>query len=324
MALTGTIYCHEASIDMTKPEKNLSILPELTPSGLAGGDLLSQVLARMRLTGDRVYSSKLGRGARLELAAQTAHVCAVSEGSLRITGEDTAPVEIQSKELVLLPRGPRRLQLAAGDEAATVVVCRFWFDPDSTQELLFALPALIHLREAEASGWLGNIMKFLLHEADNDEPGAALMVSRLIDLFVVRALRAWVHHGHASSWLGGLADARIARVLKTIHEQPPRALTIDGLAAIAGMSRSSFCERFTALVGQSPVRYRNECRLTLARDMLAKGNARVGDVGMSIGYESEAAFSRAYKAFFGHTPRDAKSAANFTSQSPMPVRKISI
>jgi AraC-like DNA-binding protein len=85
-------------------------------------------------------------------------------------------------------------------------------------------------------------------------------------------------------------------------------LTIDALAAIAGMSRSSFCERFTALVGQSPLRYRNEWRLTLARDMLAKGALRIGEVGMAIGYESEAAFSRAYKAFFGHTPRDAKPA----------------
>jgi len=282
----------------------------MTPSGLAGADLLSQVLARMRLTGDRVYSSKVGPRAQLELDAQTAHMLAVSEGAIRLTGDDTAPVEINSNELVLLPRGSRGLQLAAGDEAATVVVCRFWFDQDCAQDLLFALPVLIHIREAEASGWLNTIMKFLLHEADNDEPGAALMVSRLIDLFVVRALRAWVHHGHASNWLGGLADARIARVLRTIHEHPPRALTVDSLAAIAGMSRSSFCERFTALVGQSPLRYRNECRLTLARDMLAKGNARVGEVAVSIGYESEAAFSRAYKAFFGHTPRDAKAAVN--------------
>jgi AraC-like DNA-binding protein len=305
MALTGSIYRHESRFDMTELEKNLSIRPELAPSGLAGGDLLSQVLARMRLTGDRVYSSKVEPGTQLDLAAQTAHTCAVSEGVIRITGDDTAPVEIQANELALLPRGPRGLQLEAGGEAATVTICRFWFDPESTQDLLFALPVLIHIREAETNGWLTNIMKFLLHEADNDEPGAALMVSRLIDLFVVRALRAWVHHGHASSWLGGLADARIARVLKTIHEQPPRALTIDGLAAIAGMSRSSFCERFTALVGQSPLRYRNECRLTVARDMLTKGNARVREVGMSIGYESEAAFSRAYKAFFGHSPRDA-------------------
>jgi AraC-like DNA-binding protein len=300
---------------MTEPEKNLTILPDLALAGLAGGDLLSQVLARMRLTGDCVYSSTLAPRDPLELAPQTAHACAVSEGVIRMTGDDTAPVLIQSGELVLLSRGPGGLQFEACDEPSTVVVCRFWFDPESPQDLLLALPALIHIRQAEADGWLSNIMQFLLHEAGNEEPGAALMVSRLIDLFVVRALRAWVHHGHASSWLGGLADARIARALKTIHEQPPRALTIDGLAAIAGMSRSSFCERFTALVGRSPLRYRNEWRLALARDMLAKGHARVGEVGMAIGYESEAAFSRAYKTFFGHTPRDTKPAGT-APQSP--------
>ncbi|MEW6344134.1 MAG: AraC family transcriptional regulator [Pseudomonadota bacterium] len=291
---------------MTESRKNLTILPELALDGLASGDLLSQVLARMRMTGDCVYSCELLPLAQLEISTQAAHACVVSGGVVEVTGDDTARYEIQPSELVLFPRGLRDFRLMACNGPATVVVCRFWFDPDSLQNLLFGLPALIHLRQTETDGWLDNIMRFLLHEAGNDQPGSALMVSRMIDLVVVRALRAWVHHGHASSWLGGLADQRIARALKAIHEQPPRGLTIDGLAAVAGMSRSSFCERFTALVGKSPLRYRNEWRLTIARDMLAKGDARVGDVGMSVGYESEAAFSRAYKTFFGHTPREAK------------------
>ncbi|EEA00738.1 transcriptional regulator, AraC family [Burkholderia sp. H160] len=291
---------------MTESTKNLTTLPELTLDGLANGDLLSQVLARMRMTGDCVHSCKLLPLAQLEMSTQAAHACIVSSGVIEVTGDDTACSEIQSSELVLFPRGPRDFRLTACNGPATVVVCRFWFDPDSLQNLLFGLPALIHLRRTETDGWLDNIMRFLLYEAGNDQPGSALMVSRMIDLVVVRALRAWVHHGHASSWLGGLADQRIARALKAIHEQPARGSTIGGLAAIAGMSRSSFCERFTALVGKSPLRYRNEWRLTIARDMLAKGDARVGEVGMSVGYESEAAFSRAYKTFFGHTPRDAK------------------
>jgi AraC-like DNA-binding protein len=291
---------------MTERAKNLTIRPELALAGLAGGDLLSQVLARMRLTGDGVYSSHVLPKAPLELAAQTGHACAVSDGVLRITGGETAPVLVQSGEMILLPRGAQGLRLQASKAATTVVVCRFWFDPDSSQDLLFALPSLIHIRKDEAEDWLANIMKFLLYEVGNEEPGAALMVSRIIDLVVVRALRAWVHHGRASSWLGGLADPRIARALKAIHEQPSCTVTIDDLAAIAGMSRSNFCDRFTALVGRSPLRYRNQWRLTLARDMLAKGHARVGEVGMAIGYESEAAFSRAYKAFFGRPPRDSR------------------
>jgi transcriptional regulator GlxA family with amidase domain len=80
--------------------------------------------------------------------------------------------------------------------------------------------------------------------------------------------------------------------------------SIEAPASIAGMSRSSFCERFTVLVGRSPLRYHNEHRLTLARDLLAKQSARVGEVGLSIGYESEAALSCAYKSLFGLFPRD--------------------
>jgi AraC-like DNA-binding protein len=224
-----------------------------------------------------------------------------------VAGEVSTPVTIRSGDLVLLPRGPRDLRLTVGASATAVVVCRFWFDPDTLPDMLFALPTLIHLSQAEASHWLVNITQFLLHEAnESQQPGSALMISRMIDLIVIRTLRTWVHRGHASSWLGGLADARIAKVLKAIHEQPAQPLTIDGLAAVAGMSRSSFCERFAALVGQSPLRYRNECRLTLARNMLATGTLRVGEVSVAVGYESEAAFSRAYKSFFGHTPRDAK------------------
>ena len=223
-----------------------------------------------------------------------------------MTSEGGAPVILQPGDLVLLPHGPRDLRLTVGTSPAAVVVCRFWFDPDSLQEMLFALPTMIHVQQAEASDWLSNIIQYLLREATDPQPGSALMVSRIIDLVVIRTLRTWVHRGQASSWLGGLADARIARVLKSIHDQPAQPLTIDALAAIAGMSRSSFSERFTALVGQSPLRYRNEWRLTLARNMLAKGVLRVGEVAPDVGYESEAAFSRAYKAFFGHTPRDAK------------------
>jgi AraC-like DNA-binding protein len=108
------------------------------------------------------------------------------------------------------------------------------------------------------------------------------MVSRMIDLVVARALRVRVRHGHASNWLGGLADQRIARALRAIHEQSLRGLTIDSLASVAGMSRSNFCERFNALVGKSPVRYRNEWRLGVARDMLTKGDARMGEVGSQL------------------------------------------
>src|SRR6185436_9017357 len=196
----------------------------------------------------------------------------------------------------------------------------FWFDANSLRAMLFALPSLIHIKRTEAADWLEGIVHFMMVEVDDMQPGGALMVSRLIDLIVIRALRTWVHNGHASGWLAGLSDARVARALRKIHEQPLRRWSIDALAKIARMSRSSFHERFTALIGLSPLRYHNEWRLTLARDMLAKRSARVGEIGLAIGYESEAAFSRAYKSFFGRSPREDHKLMLAAVDSPEPLR----
>ena len=192
--------------------------------------------------------------------------------------------------------------------------CRFWFDAGSLRAMIFALPWLIHLRKAEASEWLERMVHFVLLESDNVQPGGALMISRLIDLIVIRTLRTWVHQGRAFGWLGGLSDERVARALRKIHEQPLQRWSIDAMAKVARMSRSSFSERFTALVGRSPLRYHNEWRLTLARDMLTRRGARVGEIGIAIGYESEAAFSRAYKAFFGQSPREHHKALKSTAE----------
>jgi AraC-like DNA-binding protein len=290
---------------MTESLEDLIIRPDLQLQGLATGDLLSQVLAQIRLTGDRVYSSRLQARQHINLVARAAHVCVVEQGRLKVGGEHSLTIE--AGDLILLPHDSSDLRVTASGGAAKLIVCRFWFDAGSLRSMLFALPRVIHITRAQAADWLEGIVRFMLIEADDMQPGGALMISRLIDLIVIRALRTWVHNGAASGWLGGLTDVRVARALKTIHEQPLRRWSIDALAKIARMSRSSFYERFTALVGRSPLRYHNEWRLTLARDLLARRGSRVGEVGLAIGYESEAAFSRAYKAHFGRSPRDAQS-----------------
>ena len=288
---------------MTDLLENLIIHPE-ADFRRSGSDLLSGVLSQIHLTGDGIDTRSLSPSDRLELEADAAHICIVTKGTLHIESDDQPTQVIDAGDLALLPRRASELRLVAGAEPATILVCRFWFDPESLRSMIFALPRCIHIRQANSAGWLEGIVHFLLAEANDTQPGAALMISRIIDLVVIRALRTWVHLGHSSGWLGGLTDARIARALKAIHEQPMQRWTIESLAAIAGMSRSSFSARFAALVGSSPLRYHNEWRLGLARDMLTKRSARVGEVGLSIGYESEAAFSRAYKAHFGHSPRD--------------------
>lgn len=288
---------------MMKSLEELTVRPELQLQGIASGDLLSQVLSQIRLTGDRVYSSRVQAKARVQLEGRAAHVCVLQAGRLKVSKSGEPPATIDAGDLFLLPRDAEELRIAALEGPASLLVCRFWFDAGSLRAMLFALPWLIHIKRAEATAWLEGLVRYMLLEANEGQPGGALMISRLIDLIVIRTLRTWVHEGRAAGWLGGLSDARVARALRKIHEQPLQRLSIDALASVAGMSRSSFSERFTALVGRSPLRYQNEWRLTLARDMLAKRSARVGEVGIAVGYESEAAFSRAYKSFFGCSPR---------------------
>ncbi|KAA3441679.1 AraC family transcriptional regulator [Mesorhizobium sp. SARCC-RB16n] len=300
---------------MESPE-NLTILPDGASHTGVTGDLLSHVLAQIRLTGDQVFSRTLAKAEQLDLDERQAHIVVVTAGALHMESEDQAPVVIDAGDLVLLPRGPGGLRLVASHPHVAIVACRFWFDPDSLRGMIFALPQCIHIRHAQGAGWIDGMLPFLMIETSDAQPGAALMISRIIDLMVIRTLRSWVHEGHATGWLGGLSDARIARSLKAIHERPLQRWSINELAGKAGMSRSSFCERFAALVGRSPLRYQNEWRLGLARDLLARRDARVGEIGLRIGYESEAAFSRAYKQFFGHSPRVEYALANEPAKQP--------
>lgn len=289
-------------------------LTDRPPEPDSSPDLLSHVLGQIRLTGDRVHSQALAPRARVELPVEAAHLCGVTGGKLRIEESKRGTTVVATGELVMLPRGLGKLRLVAWKGPTHVVLSRFRFDTDSLRDLMSALPRYIHISQAEGAGWLDGIMRFLLLEAADEQPGAALMISRLIDLVVIRTLRSWIQRGPIPGWFGGLADPRIANALKAIHERPMQRWSINALARIARMSRSNFCERFAALVGRPPLRYQNEFRLTLARDLLRKRNARVGEVALRIGYESEAAFSRAYKSLFGHSPRTEYKLAGATAR----------
>ncbi len=288
---------------MDLPE-NLTDLPKMQLKAIASGDLLSQVLAQIRLTGDRFYSVTLHEGECLALEKNSANICIVQQGRLQISSLAPGDEEIKQGDVLLLPHDPSSLKITASHGTAVIVVCRFWFDAGSFEAMIFALPGLIHIRQNDAMAWAEGLVHYMLIEAEQQQPGGALMVSRLIDLTVIRILRTWVAQGKAAGWLGSLADERIARTLKVIHSAPGKPLGIGELSAIAGMSRSGFCDRFNALVGSSPIRYQNEYRLRLAKTMLSAHNRRISEVGFAMGYESESSFSRAYKAYFGKSPRE--------------------
>lgn len=298
-------------------------------------DLLSQVLTLIRLRGELIFSAELTAPWALQFDAGSAYFHVVSEGTMEVWASDGRRVIAEAGDLIVLPQGsghrigaggaspvPIRDVLAAqmreqlairlgGNGPATQLITgAFRFEGDNMPTMLAVLPSLIHISKAlrnEEEAWVEGIAHFLLAEAQVPHPGSSLMISRLIDVLVIRAMRTWVRTAppEKRGWLGALADVRISRALKAIHDEPFRRRTVAELAGIAGMSRSSFAERFATLIGAAPLHYQTRWRLLLANEMLKGPETRVSDVGRRVGYDSDAAFSRAFKAQFGYPPAQA-------------------
>lgn len=289
-----------------------------SPSGLSN-DFLSQILGLIRLAGERVFSVELAASEALAFGAGIACFHLVEAGEVLVTASDGRQVLAHPGDFVLLPQerahviGPTDampMSLAAAltrqlPGEVRLITGMFRFEGDNLTSMLAVLPSLIHIPVDTADGdWLARMVRTLLHEASEAGPGAGILASRMMDVLVIQTMRLWVRTARPEDrgWLGALADPRISRVLKAIHDEPFRIRTVAELAALAGMSRSNFAERFALLIGAPPLHYQTRWRLLLAHGMLQRSDARVGEIGRQIGYESEAAFSRAYKAQFGQPP----------------------
>lgn len=306
--------------------------------GLNGtsSDVLSHVLGLVRLKGDRIYAADLRAPWSFFFKKGSAHFVFVQQGHLRIEPEGASPVEARPGDLLLLPHGAgHTLRDASSDrvtraeaididaveqghlflrnegqgDPVSLVGGSFRFDGDSLPYVLGPLPRLLRVskHDGQNAEWLEALSHFLLAEAHVPAPGAALMISRLIDVLVIRALRSWAETQTLNrGWLGGLGDPQIGRALLAMHEDPFHDWTVRDLAEIAAMSRSVFAQRFAARVGISPFRYLTNARLTKASDLLQSGTITIGDIAHRVGYASEAAFSRAYKIRFGKSPSQVR------------------
>jgi AraC-like DNA-binding protein len=194
-----------------------------------------------------------------------------------------------------------------GGGALTEVVCGgVRFDHPAARHLVAALPPVIHLAGARLprGDWLRATLDLLADEARSVRPGSEAVVSRLCDIVVIQAIRAWIETDPAarSGWLGALRDDPIGAAIARIHAEPSAPWTVEGLAAEVAMSRSAFSARFTELVGESVMKYVTRWRAYRALDLLEAGDTTVARVAAMVGYDSEASFSRAFKRVVGVSP----------------------
>ena len=302
-------------------------------------DPLGEALHGLRMDSSLYTRSEFTAPWGLELPAMPGHVMfhAVTSGRcfLEVVGE--APRPLQPGDLALVPHGeghrlvsepgqgaagifdlPREvvseryevLRLGGGGAPTSMMCGVVRFDSAAAHHLVALLPRTIVVDgwTSPQMDWLQSTLRFLTDEAGQLRPGGEIVVTRLADILVVQAIRAWIAQAPAArtGWLGALRDPQVGRAMALVHRQPERAWTLDALAGEVAMSRSAFAARFTELVGEPAMRYVARLRMHLAQAALRQPGARIADVASRFGYRSEAAFSRAFKRYVGVPPGAAQ------------------
>ena len=172
--------------------------------------------------------------------------------------------------------------------------------------LLEALPRVLRIRmgDGPASALVRELLHAGVRESSASNPGAGSTLAKLAELLFVEALRRYMQSlpPGGKGWLAGVRDGHVGRALALLHADPGKAWTVDDLARQAALSRSALGERFTALVGESPMQYLTRWRLALAAQALRASGEAIARISGRSGYESEAAFTRAFKREFGVPP----------------------
>jgi AraC-like DNA-binding protein len=223
-------------------------------------------------------------------------------------GSDLQLAPVPSEALVVPSPGGGLASIAhGGGGARTRFVCGFLAcDSRLCKPLLDALPRMLKvpLGGGPASAWIIDTLRRGAAETHAPRAGADAVLTKLSELLFVEAMRYYIESLPANErgWFAGLRDPQVSRVLALMHADPGRAWTVDDLGREAGLSRSSLAERFSALIGEPPMQYLTRWRLALAARELKEGREPIVRVAGLVGYDSEAAFNRAFKREFGMPP----------------------
>jgi AraC-like DNA-binding protein len=237
------------------------------------------------------------------------HTLRDGEGSpLHVLGEGQCRGSSAAQPICLGGNGPRTMLVAGA----------FRFGSAMRTPLFETLPPIIHISasDPEASPWLSATVQLIIAESASPSPGATVIISRLVDVLLVQALRSFIarkpcqEHG-----LRALADPQIGRALQLIHAQPAHPFTVEGLASAVGLSRSGFAARFSDLVRLAPLEYIARWRMTRAAELLRETDLPMMAVAERVGYGSEAAFNRAFKRWQGAAPATFRRQQQATAAS---------
>jgi AraC-like DNA-binding protein len=241
-------------------------------------------------------------------------------GDMHFMGNGTGvePMDAEA-EIESLLRGELAVHRLTGPGEKTGLICGYLAcDARLIQPVLAGLPRVLRVPlRVDASGeWLENSIRHALTQVSTGAPGSNVIVARLAEVLFAETLRRYILQlpKGRTGWLAAAADAPIGRALAALHNDPAREWGLDELAKIVGVSRSALTERFSRYLGQSPMTYLAEWRLELAAESLRRTSRSVVQIASEVGYDSEAAFNRAFKRRFGNPPalyrRQVRAARN--------------
>jgi len=197
-------------------------------------------------------------------------------------------------------------RLDGGSSERATIVCGFLgCDARPFNPLLAALPPLLHIPGAvDKSEWIAHFIRVAVDESNTKRPGGEAVLERLSEVMFVDVVRHYLQElpPMQTGWLAGLRDRHVGRALGLLHERPSHRWTIDALGDAVGLSRSALHERFAELVGQPPMQYLAQWRMQVASRLLLESTMNVASIALETGYDSEAAFSRAFKRLVGVPP----------------------
>ncbi|MCA1780366.1 MAG: AraC family transcriptional regulator [Xanthomonadaceae bacterium] len=170
--------------------------------------------------------------------------------------------------------------------------------------LISALPRILHLPAALAGDWVSRVIDQAVVETNSKRPGSDAVLERLAEMMFVDAARRYLDTlpEDAIGWLAGLRDRYVGKALEYLHQQPDRDWSVDDLAREIGLSRSALHERFVKFIGHPPMQYLANWRIQVGAKLLRESNRTVATIALDVGYDSEAAFSRAFKRLVGLPP----------------------
>jgi AraC-like DNA-binding protein len=206
----------------------------------------------------------------------------------------------------LFARRPRQIAYGGGG-ATTSLICGYLACDERLAKMLLAgLPPLLKVsaRGSAAGSWLESSLGYALAEARSPRAGGAGLLAKLAEVLFIEALRLYMSEpsGDRTGWLAGVSDRTVGAALTALHERPAQAWTVEDLARAANTSRSVLAERFQRLVGVSPMQYLLQWRMLLAANLLASSNAPLTRIAEDVGYQTDTAFSRAFRREYGAPP----------------------